>query len=155
MRIYSVVGCNNCQTVWIIEMHPENVKCPRCKKKHKFKKLRKFVETLDIDIARKKRSELISKKMKNSTSEWNIIEKNIEDNASFIESDQMQEKYRVGENKKDRLIRIIQESEGITESEILRKIENETGEKWKIEKQLEKLLYLGEITENRGKYRKI
>ena len=155
MRMYSVVGCNNCQTVWIVEMHPENVKCPRCNKKHKFKKLRKFVETLDIDIARKKRSEWISKKMRNSISGWDIEDKNIDDNTYFIGPDQIQEKYRIGENKKDRLIRIIQESKGITEQEIIRKMENETGEKQEIEKQLEKLLYLGEITENRGKYRKI
>ena len=70
--MYSVVGCDRCQTVWIVEMRPKTVKCPRCSKRHNFEKLRKFAEVEDMEIAREVRTRLLSSKMEKSNGEKNL-----------------------------------------------------------------------------------
>ena len=71
-HMYSVVGCDRCQTVWIVGMRPKTVKCPRCSKRHNFGKLRKFAEVEGIEIAREVRTQLLSSRVGEGNSEKNL-----------------------------------------------------------------------------------
>lgn len=58
--MYSVVGCNACSNLWIVDGRPETTRCPRCGKRRTFRKLKKFVETDDEDHARELRASMLA-----------------------------------------------------------------------------------------------
>ena len=58
--MYAVVGCNECDALWVVEGRPESTSCPRCEKRHRFGKLKKFYESEHADEAREARSRLFA-----------------------------------------------------------------------------------------------
>lgn len=60
--MYAVVGCSTCQSLWIVEGEPETTNCPRCRTRHTFKRLKKFVRTEDKDEAREVRAAMLASK---------------------------------------------------------------------------------------------
>lgn len=60
--MYAVVGCSNCQALWVVEGRPETTGCPRCRTRHSFEKLKKFATTEDRDAARDARSRLLAER---------------------------------------------------------------------------------------------
>lgn len=58
--MYSVVGCNGCSALWVVEGRPETTKCPRCGKTRQFSKLKQFVTTDDVDHAREVRASMLA-----------------------------------------------------------------------------------------------
>jgi adenine-specific DNA methylase len=58
--MYAVVGCGECQALWIVEGRPERSQCPRCGKTRKYEKRREFVTTDDEDHAREVRSSMLA-----------------------------------------------------------------------------------------------
>ena len=58
--MYAVVGCGNCTAFWVVEDRPETTGCPRCGKRHQYKKLKRFAETPDPDEARQARAALLA-----------------------------------------------------------------------------------------------
>jgi len=60
--MYAVVGCSNCNALWVVEGRPDTTGCPRCEKRHRFGKLRKFVTTEDEDHAREVRASILANK---------------------------------------------------------------------------------------------
>ncbi|MFC6725015.1 DUF5817 domain-containing protein, partial [Halobium palmae] len=60
--MYAVVGCNECGTYWILSDPGETATCPRCGKRHRTGKLKRFVETDDRDAARQARAAILAKK---------------------------------------------------------------------------------------------
>jgi len=60
--MYAVVGCSNCQALWVVEGRPETTGCPRCRTRHSFAELKKFAKTDDRDAARDVRSRLLAKR---------------------------------------------------------------------------------------------
>lgn len=60
--MYSVVGCKECHALWVVEGRPETTKCPRCEKRHQFKKLKAFAETDTSDAAARVRSSMLAKR---------------------------------------------------------------------------------------------
>ena len=58
--MYSVVGCRECHALWIVEGRPETTQCPRCGKRHSFKKLRAFAETDTVEAATRVRSSMLA-----------------------------------------------------------------------------------------------
>lgn len=58
--MYAVVGCGNCNTFWVVEGRPETTGCPRCGKRHRFERLKRFAETSDPDEARQARAALLA-----------------------------------------------------------------------------------------------
>ena len=58
--MYAVVGCSECQSLWIVEGRPETTTCPRCSKRHQFDRLKQFVATDDEDEAREVRSAMLA-----------------------------------------------------------------------------------------------
>lgn len=60
--VYAVVGCSNCDALWVVEGRPETTGCPRCRSRHRFEALKKFVKTEDENHARDVRSALLAKR---------------------------------------------------------------------------------------------
>jgi len=59
---YAVVGCSDCNALWVVEGRPETTGCPRCEKRHQFGKLKQFVTTDDEDHAREVRASILANK---------------------------------------------------------------------------------------------
>ncbi|WP_336036346.1 DUF5817 domain-containing protein [Halobacterium yunchengense] len=57
---YAVVGCSDCGALWVVEGRPQTTGCPRCEKRHRFSKLRRFVTTDDEDHAREVRASMLA-----------------------------------------------------------------------------------------------
>lgn len=60
--MYSVVGCPECSALKIVEDRPETTQCPRCDRRTKFKKLRTFYQSDDIDTAREIRARMLAER---------------------------------------------------------------------------------------------
>lgn len=58
--MYAVVGCGRCSALWVVEGRPETSQCPRCRKRHRFERLKKFVETEDPERAREARASMLA-----------------------------------------------------------------------------------------------
>lgn len=58
--MYAVVGCNACSALWVVEGRPETTGCPRCGKRHRYEKLRKFAEHDTASAAKEARSRLLA-----------------------------------------------------------------------------------------------
>ena len=60
--MYAVVGCSECSALWIVEGHPKTTQCPRCRTRHRFEKLKSFVETPDENEARDARAAMLAER---------------------------------------------------------------------------------------------
>ena len=60
--MYAVVGCGECDALWVVEGRPKTTGCPRCGKRHRFDRLRRLAETEDEDAARQARSALLAER---------------------------------------------------------------------------------------------
>jgi len=60
--MYAVVGCGECDALWVVSGRPETTGCPRCGKRHTFDRLKRFVETEDEDVARQARAKLLAER---------------------------------------------------------------------------------------------
>jgi hypothetical protein len=58
--MYAVVGCGECEALWIVEDRPETSQCPRCGKTRSYEKRREFVTTDDEDHARELRASMLA-----------------------------------------------------------------------------------------------
>jgi hypothetical protein len=58
--MYAVVGCSDCQALWVIEGRPDRSQCPRCGTTRAFEKRRQFVTTEDEDHAREVRASMLA-----------------------------------------------------------------------------------------------
>jgi len=58
--MYAVVGCGECQALWIVEGRPERSQCPRCGTTRKYTKRRQFVTTEDENHAREVRASMLA-----------------------------------------------------------------------------------------------
>lgn len=60
--MYAVVGCGECDALWIVEGEPETTGCPRCGTRHRFASLRRLAETEDEAAARQARGALLAER---------------------------------------------------------------------------------------------
>lgn len=60
--MYAVVGCGDCEALWVVEGEPQTSGCPRCGKRHRFDRLRRFAETEDEDRAKQARAALLAER---------------------------------------------------------------------------------------------
>jgi hypothetical protein len=58
--MYAVVGCDECQALWVVEGQQERSGCPRCGRTRRHEKRRKFVTTEDGDHAREVRASMLA-----------------------------------------------------------------------------------------------
>ncbi|MFB6164510.1 MAG: DUF5817 domain-containing protein [Haloarculaceae archaeon] len=60
--MYAVVGCSDCQALWVVAGRPERSKCPQCGATRLHEKRKKFVTTDDPDHAREVRAALLAER---------------------------------------------------------------------------------------------
>lgn len=60
--MYAVVGCSDCEALWVVEGRPETTSCPRCGTRHRHKKLKKFVTCDTASEAKDARSRLLARR---------------------------------------------------------------------------------------------
>lgn len=60
--MYAVVGCSNCEALWVVEGRPETTSCPRCERRHQHKKLKQFVTCETASEAKDARARLLAKR---------------------------------------------------------------------------------------------
>ena len=58
--MYAVVGCDECEALWIVEGRPETSGCPRCGRTRAHEKRRQFISTDDEDHAREVRASMLA-----------------------------------------------------------------------------------------------
>lgn len=58
--MYAVVGCGDCEALWIVEGSPETTQCPRCGKSRKHALRKAFARFDDADAAREARAALLA-----------------------------------------------------------------------------------------------
>jgi hypothetical protein len=60
--VYSVVGCRECDALWIVEGRPETTSCPRCRTRHPFDRLKRFAQDEDETVVREARTRLLARR---------------------------------------------------------------------------------------------
>ena len=60
--MYAVVGCSDCEALWVVEGRPDTTSCPRCERRHQHKKLKKFVTRETASEAKDARTRLLAKR---------------------------------------------------------------------------------------------
>jgi hypothetical protein len=60
--MYAVVGCSDCEALWVVEGRPETTGCPRCRTRHQFDRLKQFVTTEAESEARTARAAMLAQR---------------------------------------------------------------------------------------------
>lgn len=168
--MYAVVGCGECQALWIVEGRPERSECPRCGTTKKFEKRRQFVSTEDEDHARDVRSSMLAARQDQSDAfaeigsfaelEDAVETAGIDDETYLAESGIDPDEVATAETEggpsksREEIVReAIEELSEPTESAIVEYAARADVSKSYTRKALRKLRSAGEVSENRGIYR--
>lgn len=174
--MYAVVGCSECSHLWLIEGRSETTQCPRCGTQRAYEKRKKFVETDDADHARDVRASMLANRQGEgdtfakldsfSDLETDVADGVIDDEEyleqSGLDADELE---AAGErdprgstrsgSKKEIVERALTELEQPTEDEIVDYAAEYGVSAAYVENALEKLARRGEVSESRGRYRRL
>jgi hypothetical protein len=169
--MYSVVGCNECSNLWVVEGRPETTQCSRCRKRHQFGKLKQFVTTDDEDHAREVRTSILANRQGHGEAfaeldSFSEMESQVEDvgmdDAEFLErsgidSDEVEaaaETPRRGGTSKQEAVRdALDALDRPTGDEVVAYASERGVTPEYAERTLEKMVRSGEVSESRGRYR--
>lgn len=169
--MYAVVGCEECNALWIVEGEPETSQCPRCGKTRGYHKRRKFVRTDDEDHAREVRSSMLASRQGHGDAfaeldsfgelEQQVEGSGIDDETYLRESgldvDEVQsadDSEQANRSNRQEIVREALESlPEPTAEEIVEYTSQRGVPEPYTERMLEKLVRAGEVTENGGTYR--
>jgi len=169
--MYAVVGCSECQALWIVEGRPERSECPRCASTRKYAKRREFVTTDDENHAREVRASMLAARQDMDDAfaeldsfaelESQIEDAGIDDETYLAESGLDPEEVAGagqsdsgGSRSRDEIVRdgIREQPSPTTEDVVTYAEEYGVGRSY-TEKALDKLVRAGEATESGGTYR--
>jgi len=168
--MYAVVGCSDCQALWIVEGRPERSECPRCSKSRNYEKRRQFVTTDDEDHAREVRASMLAARQGQSDAfaelgtfaelEELVDESGIDDETYLAESGLDPDAVAAAADddatnkSREEIVRdAIRELSEPTEQSIVEYAEEHAVPPSYTEKVLRKLVRAGEVTESQGRYR--
>jgi hypothetical protein len=173
--MYSVVGCSECEALWIVEGRPETTECPRCGKRHRLKKLKQFVETDDEDHAREVRSSMLANRQGQGEAFADLdsfaamddrVDEDVVDDREYLERsgidpdpvEAVDERARrgsgAGSTSRKAIVRsALEDLDRPTETAILEYAEDRGVPADYVETALEKLRRRGEVVESDGRYR--
>jgi len=77
--VYAVVGCSECDALWVVEGRPETTRCRRCSARRQFDSLKKFAETDDEEAAREARSRLLADRSGHEIDDFSTMSERAED----------------------------------------------------------------------------
>ena len=174
--MYAVVGCSECSNLWIIEGRSETTQCPRCGSRRKYEKRKKFLETDDADHAREVRASMLANRGGHGEAFAEVdhfadlesqVEDGVVDDEEYLEASglDVEELEAAGDrnlrgssrsgSKKEIVERALEELERPTEEEVIAYAGERGVSAGYVERALEKLLRRGEVSESRGRYRRI
>ena len=167
--MYRVVGCRNCQSLWTVEGRPETTQCPRCRTRHRFKKLRSFAETETSAAAARVRSAMLAERADDGEfvdpSEIDVEAVGMDDveflAASGVDPDavaaaeERTEGSVQSRSRKQVVLDGLEELDGPTRADVVEYAVAAGVEESFAERVLEKLHRAGEITRTDGRYRKL
>ena len=172
--MYAVVGCSDCQALWIVEGRPETSQCPRCATTRAYAKRRKFVTTDDEDHAREVRASMLANRQgfgeefaeMDSVTE---LERRVDDagpsDAEYLEGSGVDPDAVVAAGERasgsagdsrsrTEIVRdAVRELDDSTEAAVVEYASEHGVPAEYTRRALEKLVRAGEATENRGVYR--
>lgn len=174
--MYAVVGCNECSALKILKGRPDTTQCPRCGKRHKYEKLKKFVETDDENHAREVRASMLANRQGEGEAFAEVdsfaeIETQLDDvgmgETEFLEASGLdsEEVAAAGEraergrgasgasNRKETVLSALEELDRPTEDEVISFADERGVPSEYVRKALDKLARRGEVSESRGRYR--
>jgi len=167
--MYSVVGCNECRNLWVVDGRPETTKCPRCGKRHRFEKLKAFAETDTSDAAARVRSSMLAERSDEGEfldpADIDIEGVGVDDEelltASGLDADEVAE---AGEratdsggsrSRKQVVVDALEDLPEPTAADIVAYAEREGVPADYVERTLEKLRRAGEVSVSDGVYRRL
>lgn len=168
--MYAVVGCSSCGAFWILEGRQETATCPRCGTRHRYRKLKRFVETDDADHAREVRAALLADRGDHRDAFDEVApfaeleaatEERVVDDEEYLTGQGVdaEEVAAAGESRapsrsrKDTVLAAIRELDDPTEEAIVEYATARDVPPEYVDRALEKLARAGEISEHRGRYR--
>ena len=168
--MYAVVGCSDCQALWIVDGRPERSECPRCGRSKKYEKRKQFVTTDDEDHAREVRASMLAARQGQSDAfaeigtfaelEEMVDASGIDDETylseSGIDPDEVQAAAddETTSKSRDEIVReAIRELSAPTEEAIVEYADEHGVSQSYTENAIRKLVRAGEASENRGTYR--
>ncbi|WP_435319385.1 DUF5817 family protein [Haloarchaeobius sp. TZWSO28] len=174
--MYHVVGCSDCGALRIIEGRPESTQCGRCGTRRKFKQVRSFVKTDDLDHAREVRASMLANrqgegeafaKVESFAELDDAVADGVIDDAEFLEASglDVDEVNAAGDrasggggrslSRKETVEAALRELDRPTEDEVVAFAEEHGVPADYVETALQKLVRRGEVSESRGRYRRL
>ncbi|WP_439027399.1 DUF5817 family protein [Haloarchaeobius sp. DT45] len=173
--MYHVVGCSDCGALRIIDGRPETTQCGRCGKRRKFKKVRSFVKTDDLDHAREVRASMLANRQGEGEAFAQVdsfaelddaVADGVIDDEGFLEASglDVDEVSEAGDrasgggrsmNRKETVEAALRELDRPTEDEVVAFAAEHGVPADYVEKALQKLVRRGEVSESRGRYRRL
>ncbi|MFC4549981.1 MULTISPECIES: DUF5817 domain-containing protein [Halorussus] len=173
--MYAVVGCSDCGALKILKGRPDTTQCPRCGKRRKYEKLKKFVQTDDEDHAREVRASMLANRQGEGETfaemdSFEEMESQVDDAgigdeeflaASGIDTEEVaaageraeQGRAGGGQSRKDTVLAALRELDQPTEDEVVEFAGERGVPADYARKALDKLVRRGEVSESRGRYR--
>ena len=170
--MYAVVGCSECQALWIVEDRPERSGCPRCGRTRRHEKRREFVTTEDRDHAREVRASMLAARAGhdeafaelNSVAELGEQAENAGvDDETYLEAFGLDpaevaeagEPDRDSKSRKATVREAVRELDDPTRADVVAYAAARGVSSSYTERALEKLVRAGELTEQGGSYRPV
>ncbi|ODR81692.1 replication protein H [Haladaptatus sp. W1] len=173
--MYSVVGCNGCSNLWIVDGRPETTRCPRCGKRRTFKKLKKFVETDDEDHAREMRASMLANRQghgeafaeldsfaemdsqadSSGMDDEEFLDRSGVDTEAVSAAANRDSNQSVSKSKKQVVLDALATLDRPTEAEVVGYADERGVSSDYVERALDKLARRGEVSESRGRYRRV
>ena len=174
--MYAVVGCSECSNLWIIEGRSETTQCPRCGSRRAYEKRKKFVETDDAAHARDVRASMLANRQGEGEAfaeldSFDALEDEVADGV--VDDDEYLEESGLdvdevsaagerdprgpsrGGSKKEIVEGALEELDRPTEDEVIEYAGEHGVSAEYVRDALEKLVRRGEVSESRGRYRRL
>lgn len=168
--MYAVVGCGECQALWIVAGRPERSECPRCGTTRAYEKRREFVSTDDENHAREVRASMLAARSGHDEAfaeldSFAALEEQVEsagiDDETYLEGSGLDPEAVAGAGERERGSRSRREivRDGIrtleepTEEAVVGYAEEHGVDAAFTRRALTKLVRTGEASEHRGIYR--
>jgi len=169
--MYAVVGCGECEALWIVEGRPETSQCPRCGTTRGYEKRKQFVTTDDEDHAREVRSSMLASRQGHDDAfadldsfaemEAYVDEAGVDDEtylaASGVDTDEVAaaagRTTPKGGSREGTVREALRELDDPTEAAVVDYAERHGVPPEYTRRALEKLVRAGEVSEHRGAYR--
>ncbi|ADJ14705.1 DUF5817 domain-containing protein [Halalkalicoccus jeotgali] len=170
--MYAVVGCTDCNALWLIEGRQETVRCRGCGRTHQYGKLKQFVETEDANHAREVRASMLASRGGHADAfaavdSFADLDSQVE--RSVIDDDELLEGAGIdataaaaagttesaSKDRREVVLDAVEHYEEPTARAVVDYATERGIPEGYVERALEKLVRAGELTESDGRYRRL